>query len=210
MTSSQFRERLTSRAHAANVPIESALADRFEAYYRLLATWNKRINLTSLDLDSLPADAVDRLFIEPLAAARFAERETVALDVGSGGGSPAIPFAIAAGVRALTMVESKSKKSVFLREAARAAALSNATVVTARFETMARSRDFERLFQLMTVRAVRIDERAWRSFALPLCVGGSLFLFHRAHLADLNGQTLSFVSTNELTANGRLTIFSRV
>ncbi len=37
------------------------------------------------------------------------------IDIGSGGGSPAIPFALAlAGVR-LLMVESKTRKSVFLR-----------------------------------------------------------------------------------------------
>ena len=41
------------------------------------------------------------------------------MDVGSGGGSPAIPLKLAAPAVALTMVEVKARKSAFLREAIR-------------------------------------------------------------------------------------------
>ena len=42
------------------------------------------------------------------------------IDIGSGGGSPAIPLALAVPGLRLLMVESKTRKSVFLREAVRA------------------------------------------------------------------------------------------
>ena len=41
------------------------------------------------------------------------------MDVGSGGGSPAIPFKLASPRLKLTMVEAKARKSAFLREAIR-------------------------------------------------------------------------------------------
>ena len=42
------------------------------------------------------------------------------LDIGSGGGSPAIPLVLTLSRLRLVMVESKTRKSVFLREAIRA------------------------------------------------------------------------------------------
>ena len=52
------------------------------------------------------------------------------VDVGSGGGSPAIPMALALPTIQLLMVESKTRKSVFLREAIRALDLAGADVAT--------------------------------------------------------------------------------
>ena len=54
-------------------------------------------------------------------------------DLGSGGGSPAIPLALALRAPRLLMVESRSRKAAFLREAARMLELS-ADVVAIRFE----------------------------------------------------------------------------
>lgn len=190
--------------------VESSVADRLEAYYRLLATWNQRINLTALNLDSLPDEAVDRLFIEPLAAARFAQPGSAVLDVGSGGGSPAIPFALATGASTLTMVESKARKSVFLREAARAAGIVHSDVVTARFQTVAESADLTGAFEVVTVRAVRIDEDDWPALAGPLRSGGSLFFLHRSQSAVAAAANLSLILTNALTAHADVSIFRRL
>ena len=42
-------------------------------------------------------EAIDRLLLEPLVAARYvpATAETAMMDIGSGGGSPAIPLKLA-------------------------------------------------------------------------------------------------------------------
>ena len=49
--------------------LDEALLTRLEIYYRLLSRWNTKINLTALPLEDLTDHAVDRLLIEPLAAA---------------------------------------------------------------------------------------------------------------------------------------------
>ena len=78
-------------------------------FYALLSRWNQKINLTSL---ADPDEAIDRLILEPLlAAARFVPAACSSMmDIGSGGGSPAIPMKLVSPRLALTMVEVKATK----------------------------------------------------------------------------------------------------
>ena len=74
--------------------IPEPLASQLVVYYQLLSHWNRKINLTSL---SDPDEAVDRLLLEPVAAAAVLPANRALIDLGSGGGSPAIPLALALG-----------------------------------------------------------------------------------------------------------------
>jgi 16S rRNA (guanine527-N7)-methyltransferase len=210
VTSGEFRGRLNARADAAGLTISTELAQRLEAYYRLLFTWNQKINLTALDLAALPDEAADRLFIEPLVAAQFAPRGGRVLDVGSGGGSPAIPFALASEANALTMVESKSRKSVFLREAARAAVLAQTEVVTARFEQVADSPRFQATFDVVTIRAVRIATDDWARLRTVLRTGGSLLFLHQAGLYTADTAEFGPRVAHRLTTNAEVSVFLRL
>ncbi len=178
MTSKEFQGRLARRARRAGLTLPAELASKLETYYRLLATWNTKTNLTSLKLSDLSPGAIDRLLIEPVVAARYVPLKVARmLDVGTGGGSPAIPLALAVPCPCLLMVESKTRKSVFLREAVRALGLKDAEVVTTRFEELLARPDLHEAVDLVTVRAVRIESRmllTLQAFAKP---GGLLFLF---------------------------------
>src|SRR5258706_16203374 len=112
MTSREFRERLSRRARKASLSLSAQAVDQLEVYYRVLARWNTKVNLTALQLEELTDSAVDRLLVEPLAAARFVlDSPLVWFDLGSGGGSPAIPLKIVRPAARLTMVESKVRKA---------------------------------------------------------------------------------------------------
>src|SRR5262245_38745059 len=74
--------------------LDDGAVDKFVRYCDLLNYWNRRINLTSLDLNPPSKEALDRLFIEPLLAVRHVGTPTHWIDIGSGGGSPAIPMKI--------------------------------------------------------------------------------------------------------------------
>jgi len=92
------------------------------------------------------------------------------LDVGSGGGSPAIPLAIALPAFRLTMVESRARKSAFLREAARQVGLEGAKVLNTRLETLVATAWMEQSADLISVRALRADPALWAvlsEFAKP-------------------------------------------
>lgn len=185
MNSREFQRRLGRRARRAGLTLTVELAAQLEAYYRLLTIWNAKINLTGLKLSEASPDAIDRLLIEPVVAARYAPMKAARmLDVGTGGGSPAIPLALAVPCASLLMVESKTRKSVFLREAVRTLGLKAAEVVTARFEELLARPDLHETLDLVTVRAVRIESRmllTLQAFAKP---GGLVFLFRGAGTSD--------------------------
>ena len=166
------------RAKRAGVALTPELSSQLEIYYRLLATWNTKINLTGLKLSELSPDALDRLLIEPIVAAKYIPpKATRMLDIGSGGGSPAIPLALATPRMRLLMVESKTRKSVFLREAVRELGLQRAEVAAGRFEELLARPDLHEIHDLVTVRAVRTEPRVLLTLQAFMKPGGVLFLF---------------------------------
>ncbi len=167
--------KLEHRAKRAGLELSRELTRNLEAYFSLLSRWNARINLTSLGDEGA---AVDRLVIEPLVAARYVgAKRMMALDVGSGGGSPAIPLKLARPRLSLTMVESKTRKAAFLREAVRSLALDETGVETARDEELLLRPEFHEAFALVTIRAVRIEKALLGRLQAFLAPGGRLLLF---------------------------------
>ena len=178
MSSREFQERLARRARRAGITIRQELCIQLEVYYRLLSTWNKKINLTGLKVEDFAPEALDRLLIEPLVAASHARPVVRAvLDIGSGGGSPAIPMALALGEASLLMVEAKTRKSVFLKEAIRALGLGRADVITSRFEELLTKPRLHEAHDLLTIRAVRIEARVLMSMQAFVRPSGEIFLF---------------------------------
>jgi 16S rRNA (guanine527-N7)-methyltransferase len=177
LTSREFQERLARRARSAQISIPPRLAESLEIYFCLLAQWNHRINLTGLKLDDPEASALDRLLIEPLLAARYAKGVKRMIDIGSGGGSPAIPMALALTPARLLMVESKARKSVFLQEALRALQMDDSRVVTSRYEALLSDSALHEQHDLLTIRAVRVSTGVLNSLQAFVKPGGLVMLF---------------------------------
>lgn len=101
-----------------------------EAHYNLLLRWNRVVNLTTVtSLD----EAVERHYCESLFLGIRLPAGTVA-DIGSGAGFPGIPVAILRPDCSVTLIESHSRKAVFLREATRQ--LPNVGIVASRGEAV--------------------------------------------------------------------------
>jgi len=178
VSSREFQERLARRARRAGLTVRPDLGAQLEIYYRLLATWNKKINLTGLNLSEYGPEALDRLLIEPLLAASHVRPAVRSLlDIGSGGGSPAIPLALALPDVSVLMVEAKTRKSVFLREALRALDFSRGEVVTSRFEELLTKPRLHEAHDLLTIRAVRIEARVLMGLQAFVRPTGEIFLF---------------------------------
>jgi 16S rRNA (guanine527-N7)-methyltransferase len=187
MSSREFRDRLRRRAKRAFVDLTPELAEALERYFTLLTRWNAKINLTSFKLEPNGDDeAIDRLLIEPVVAARHvAPLALTAIDIGSGGGSPALPLSLACPRLSLRMVESKTRKAVFLREAIRELELPRVTVETSRFEELLTRPELHEGLDLVTIRAVRVEPRTLVSLQAFLKPGGHLFLFRGPGGADV-------------------------
>lgn len=178
MTEREFKERLSRRAKRAKLLVPDDLQRQLYVYLELLARWNTKINLTALPLNPAADESVDRLLIEPLAAARFmGEHVRNWVDLGSGGGSPAIPLKIACPAARLTMVESKARKAAFLREAIRTIPLDGASVENIRFEELSSRPQHRAAFDLITVRAVKLDVALKDTARALLNATGRLWLF---------------------------------
>jgi 16S rRNA (guanine527-N7)-methyltransferase len=100
------------------------------AYLALLDKWNRVYNLTAVrDAERM----VRHHLLDSLAAVDFFQGESV-LDVGSGGGLPGIPLAIARPDLRVTLIDSIAKKTAFLLQAKAELGLRNLSVVTGRVE----------------------------------------------------------------------------
>jgi len=144
-----LREDLSQSLRNVGLELGHARLEALWSYVELLIKWNRRINLTGFSFDGNAEAALERLLLEPLAAARLAKSAQRVLDVGSGGGSPAIPFFLGlVQTSELVLVESRTKKAVFLREALRATGIPG-KVVADRFEQLVVPEPFD----AMTVRA---------------------------------------------------------
>ena len=178
MNSREFQDKLARRARRAGITIPPSLGIKLETYYRLLSTWNRKINLAGMDLDQATPDTMDRLLIEPVLASKHAPAGARRIiDIGSGGGSPAIPFALAVPRSTLLMVESKVRKSAFLKEALRAVEMKDGDVVTSRYESLLSRPDLHEAHELLTIRAVRMEPSVLMNLQAFVSPGGSLFLF---------------------------------
>jgi 16S rRNA (guanine527-N7)-methyltransferase len=176
-----IREKLARRASKAGLSLPETVIDALNAYFELLRKWNRKVSLTSLPVEEAGDEAIDRLLIEPVLATRYLPfAEATVLDIGSGGGSPAIPMKLAAPGVSLRMVESKTRKAAFLREVVRRLEVDRTTVDAVRFEELLARPTLHEAMDVVTVRAVRVDRKTLaelQSFVRP---GGYLFLFGTA------------------------------
>ena len=103
---------------------------RLLAYLALLDKWNRVYNLTAVrETERM----VSHHLLDSLAAVPFFQAGAV-LDVGSGGGLPGIPLAIARPELQVTLIDSIAKKTAFLLQAKAELGLANLKVVTSRVE----------------------------------------------------------------------------
>ena len=133
------------------------------AYLDLLLKWNKVYNLTAL---REPDQVLTHHVLDCLAVIRpMADRLpalTTVLDVGAGGGLPAVVIALTCPHIQVTAVDTVAKKAAFIQTAAHSLGLSNLKGVHARVE------DVSGPFDLVTSRAFAslLDFTTWSRGAL--------------------------------------------
>ncbi len=172
-----FERAIHERLGLVDVRVEPVATTKLARYLTLLARWNRRINLTAFDLDQPTDHAIDRLIVEPvLAASEVRGRDRVVIDVGSGGGSPALPLKIVVPHVSMTLIEARVRKCAFLREAARELDLADVVVETFRLEAGGDTR-LNGTADVVTLRAVRADATLLDGVSKLLTPGGRLLWF---------------------------------
>lgn len=129
------RPRLEAGLDAIGLPLTPAQVDTLLAYLTLLGKWNGVYNLTAI---RHPDEMLTHHLLDSLAAVPAlaqAARETSVgtgargrvLDVGSGGGMPGLPLAIAHPDVSVRMVDIVQKKTAFLTQCRAQLGLTNAS-----------------------------------------------------------------------------------
>ena len=180
---SQPMKLLDEGARELGIALTSGQLEQFNLYYRALAEWGQKTNLTAISgceetqvrhfLDSLTVclpfreDGDRENGEKPMTGLRGVAR---VVDVGSGAGFPGLPLKLAFPDMELHLVESVGKKTAFLQHVVEMLELEGVTVHTGRSEALAREPELRDGFCLALVRGVaRLS--LLLEYALPFCRG---------------------------------------
>lgn len=187
-------------AAALHQPMDRSAREQLSAYVALVATWNRKLNLTGADT---PQALVEVLLGDALvlAAREFAPEGAHVIDVGSGAGAPIIPLLLLRpDLRALA-VEPRAKRATFIRTAsARLGLVPRMRVLEARIDPGDPAHGLG-AFDLACSRATFEPER-WLAIGLGLAPRVLVMLGsaaappmpHGARLAATRAYTLPFSS----------------
>ncbi len=103
---------------------------RLLTFAAMVERWNRTFNLTAI---RDPRRIMTHHMLDSLAVVPYLPPGSMA-DVGSGGGFPGVPVAIADHSRPITLIDSNSKKAAFLRQATIELPLKNVSVHEGRVE----------------------------------------------------------------------------
>jgi 16S rRNA (guanine527-N7)-methyltransferase len=109
------------------------------AFLQELERWNRVHNLTSVEGEQAGIDLhlIDSIAILPIMREFLPATKVQIADLGSGGGLPAIPIAIAQPNWSISLIEAVRKKTAFLQNVKGKLALSNASIYSDRVEQVA-------------------------------------------------------------------------
>ncbi|PKB68377.1 MAG: 16S rRNA (guanine(527)-N(7))-methyltransferase RsmG [SAR202 cluster bacterium Io17-Chloro-G4] len=170
---------LANGASELGLKLSTTQLGQFDHYYRELADWSQRVNLTSITehtavqvkhfLDSLTVTLAYPQGIPP--GLRI-------VDIGAGAGFPGLPLKLAFPDTQLLMVESVGKKARFLEHLVELLALRDVEVMTGRAEDLAHMPEFSESYDLALGRGVA-KLPVLLEYTLPYCaVGGRLVVLN--------------------------------
>jgi len=114
----------------------------------------------------------------------------------------------------LTMVEVKARKAAFLREATRSLTLDRTVVETSRYEELLARPELHEAFDLLSLRAVRVEVRTLLTLQAFVKPSGLIFMFRGPSGPDSPELVppLRWISTVPLveTLQSRLTIVQKI
>jgi 16S rRNA (guanine527-N7)-methyltransferase len=121
--------------------LDDATLDKLRQYAALLREWNAKINLISRkDVENFEEHHLLHA-LSPLKVLKFTDAARV-LDVGSGGGLPGIPLAIAFPKAQFFLLDSMEKKATALKDMVARLELKNVQVVHKRAENLESKFDY--------------------------------------------------------------------
>lgn len=198
-------ERLLDGAPRIATMLADDFPERAEAYAALLLEANQRMNLTRV---TEPYEVARLHLLDAVAAVHWLDTSgaTGALDLGSGGGVPGIPLALARPEVHWTLVDSVRKKAEVLRAFAEALGLRGMSVLAERAEVLGRSPMHRERYGFVTARAVAALP-VLAELALPLVALDGTFVAWKGPLAEADEEVTRGKAAAQQLGAGELRIW---
>lgn len=147
-------------------------------FVKLLKEYNQKFNLTSIINDK----EIEIKHIEDsLAGEKFIKENAACIDIGSGGGFPALPLKIKREDISYTLLESTGKKCGFLNICVKELNLEKTNVTEGRAEELAHNALHREKYDVCTARAVaRLNTLC--EYCMPFVKPGGLFIAYKGKL----------------------------
>ncbi|MBQ7779884.1 MAG: 16S rRNA (guanine(527)-N(7))-methyltransferase RsmG [Clostridia bacterium] len=176
MYSEKIKTALKNNGVSVNSPQAKLLSD----YLTELLEANKTTNLTAI---KNPDEAIIKHIADCAICVQDIPQGADLLDVGSGAGLPAFPFAILRPDISVTALDSTGKKIEFIRYTAEKLGIKNLKTISARAETLANNRSYRQRYTAVSARAVaRLNVLS--ELCLPFLKVGGVFLSMKSRLAE--------------------------
>jgi 16S rRNA (guanine527-N7)-methyltransferase len=171
-----WKAKLSAGAAELKVPLDDGQVDKLWRLGLLLRERNEHVNLTSIVSPEgiLTLHMLDSLSIAP----DLLDAATV-LDVGTGGGFPGLPLAVACPEREFLLIDGTQKKIRFVNDAIEALGITNAKAVAVRAEDLD-----EATFDAVIVRAVGTIADVLHNAGHLVAPEGRLIAMKGRHPAD--------------------------
>ena len=155
---------------------------KLEKYMEGILSWNEKVNLTNI---TDPAEFRIKHNADSLMCVDFPEFQSAKniIDVGTGGGFPAIPLAVYAPDKHFTLLDSLNKRLRIIDELAGGLDITNITLVHGRAEDVARNREHREKYDLCVSRAVS-NLATLSEYCLPFIKVGGYLLAYKGPGAD--------------------------
>ncbi len=167
-----FTRHLEKGLARAGLCVTDQQMDLMAAHAAELLAWNKKINLTAI---TRPDQVAEKHFVDSLIIAKMMQPLTAVLDIGSGGGFPAIPLKIVLPKIRFILVDSSRKKVNFLKHVIRTLGLDGIEAVHARVEDLHQDPEYEGQFDAVISRGFASLEK-FADLSLPFLNPGGIIL----------------------------------
>ncbi|MBS1492447.1 MAG: 16S rRNA (guanine(527)-N(7))-methyltransferase RsmG [Bacteroidetes bacterium] len=130
---------------------DSGIYQQFLQYNELLMEWNSKINLVSRKLESIENNIINSIFF--LTKYKL-ENKFSLVDIGTGGGFPAIPLKILFPDARILCVDSIAKKIKVVKDVIDKMGLRKINAIVGRGEVIGKDKDYKHQFDYVTAKAV--------------------------------------------------------
>ena len=157
-------------------PSDEVTVNKYQQYMEGVLDWNEKVNLTNI---TDAEEFVIKHFIDSIICIDYPEFEEAGkiIDVGTGGGFPGVPLAIAAPDKEFILMDSLNKRLKIIDELCGQIGIGNVTTVHARAEELAKNKAHREQYDLCVSRAVA-NMATLAEYCLPFIkVGGCLMAY---------------------------------